>query len=83
MGGFLKFVAAIYLIFVWVVAILSMGNASSYAGSPLAVFVIAVGLSVPAAIMFGFGQIIEGVAEMNAHLAVIREFFESGRPSGK
>ena len=66
MGIFLQIVSAIYLVLVWLAAIMTLRDPAPLAstvGDAAGVFtvMIAVLLSIPAAILFGFGQIVSDI----------------------
>lgn len=70
MATFLKVVAVIYLLCVWGLFFLITGNARELQLLPVlpgllpVSFFIAIGLSVPAAVLYAFGQIVDDVRAM-------------------
>ena len=68
MGIFLKIVSGVYLAFVWLIFALTLKNLGAVsstlggdAAAQVIAFMIAVGLSIPAAVLFGFGQIVSDI----------------------
>jgi hypothetical protein len=89
MAIFLKIVSGVYLAFVWLVFFMTLSaptplNASyGSAGANVIVFMIAIGLSIPAVALFAFGQVVGDVRVMrnNArlqsyHLKAMRAYYE-------
>jgi di/tricarboxylate transporter len=90
MAAFLKIVSGIYLICIWLVLALFTGvhvstldDSLGGAGVKLFGFLVAVVLSIPAAAMFGFAQIISDVRALRdqtriqgQHLAAMRRYYE-------
>jgi len=68
MAGFIKFVSGLYLLLVWgiaaVILIARPGPTPLPAGGELIVLLIAVALALPAAVLFGFGQLVGDVRQM-------------------
>jgi hypothetical protein len=88
MGGamayFLKVVSGLYLLLVWVgfVATVALAPAPDTYSGPLALL-IALGASIPAAVLFAFAQIVEDVRSMrnnlrlqSDHLRAMRNYYE-------
>ena len=84
MSVFLKIVSGLYLAFIWLVFALvvylptSAGQYSHQVIVSLA-FLIAIALSVPAAILFAFAQIVGDIRVMREHLRVMRTYYEPAR----
>lgn len=91
MAFFLKAVSGLYLILVWAGVALALGKppaplANTVGGGGLSTFFIllfAVSASIPAAIMFGFAQIVEDVRAIRKsaktqteHLTAMRRYYE-------
>lgn len=93
MAAFLKIVSGVYLAFVWLAFFLALSAPqlpSSYgplgsgnAGVHVLMFLIAVGLSIPAVALFAFGQVVGDVritrnyARTQAeHLQAMRRYYE-------
>jgi hypothetical protein len=92
MAAFLKIVSGLYLVIVWlafagVTSTTTPLNASVGSdGVKILAFLCAVGLSIPAAVLFGFAQIVGDIRIMrnNArlqgeHLAAMRRYYEPTR----
>jgi hypothetical protein len=88
MATFLKIVSGVYLVLVWLAF---AGTFAGYHGpeslgnnaTHILAFFIAVGLSIPAAILFGFAQVVGDVRVMRNcavrqvnHLAAMRRYYE-------
>src|SRR5262245_17023653 len=78
MATFLKIVSVIYLIVVWI----SFAVAVGIAGKPpmsaapfmnILAFLIAVSLSIPAAVLFAFAQVVEDVRSMRTNIRTVAE----------
>ncbi len=87
MAGFLKVISAIYLIIVWlfvaVAAMLpSIGGAAGIAHGLSFILAILSGivLSIPAAALYAFAQVVEDVRSTRNHLAAMRRYYEPGAP---
>ncbi|KRR07682.1 hypothetical protein [Bradyrhizobium valentinum] len=89
MAIFLKIVSGVYLAFVWLVLFLTLSvptplNASvASAGASVIVFMIAIGLSIPAVALFAFGQVVGDVRILrnnarlqSEHLKAMRAYYE-------
>lgn len=91
MAFFLKAVSGLYLILIWACVAIALSvptpPLTSAAGSgdlaKLAVLLIAISLSIPAAILFAFAQIVEDVRAMRKsaktqaeHLTAMRRYYE-------
>jgi hypothetical protein len=90
MATFLKIVSGFYLILVWLVFAAAISASSpplndsiGMQAAKFVVFLIAVGLSIPAAVLFGFAQIVGDIRAMrnNArvqleHLKAVRRYYE-------
>lgn len=87
MANFLKVVSGIYLIFVWLVFVLMATTpaANAYVGSggSIIAFAAAIGLSIPAAIIYAFGQIVGDIRQMRDdarvslnNIRVMRRYYE-------
>lgn len=85
MAKFLKFVSGFYLLFVWLIFVMSLATpvAGAYAGGPFLAFLMAIGLSIPAAVLFAFGQIVGDIRQMRDdtrtslnNLRVMRRYYE-------
>jgi len=84
MANFLKIVSGLYLLLVWVgfVATVALAPAPEVYSGPLALL-IALGASIPAAVLFAFAQIVEDVRSMrnnlrlqSDHLKAMRNYYE-------
>jgi hypothetical protein len=84
MANFLKVVSGLYLLLVWIgfVATVALAPAPNVYSGPLA-FLIALGASIPAAVLFAFAQIVEDVRSMrnnlrlqSDHLKAMRNYYE-------
>jgi hypothetical protein len=84
MANFLKIVSGLYLLLVWVgfIAAVVFAPAPNVYNGPLA-FLIALGASIPAAVLFAFAQIVEDVRSMrnnlrfqSDHLREMRNYYE-------
>jgi hypothetical protein len=84
MANFLKIVSGLYLLLVWVgfVAAVVLAPAPDAYSGPLALL-IALGASIPAAVLFAFAQIVEDVRSMrnnlrlqSDHLRAMRNYYE-------
>jgi hypothetical protein len=90
---FLKAVSGTYLFFVWLTAVVVITHPSpidatvgGHAAANLLTVLIAISLSIPAAIMFGFAQIVADIriirnhAQMQSdHLTAMRRYYEPER----
>ena len=93
MAIFLKAVSGFYLILIWVGVVAAWSKPTPLAGTVgtgdaanFLVLLIAVSLSIPAAILFGFAQIVEDVRAMrklaktqNESLTAMRRYYEPAR----
>jgi len=95
MALFLKAVSGLYLILIWLVVALVFaspvpalaGTVGSDGLAKAILLLVAVGLSIPAAVLFGFAQIVGDVRTMrslaksqNDHLTAMRRYYE---PQGR
>ncbi len=91
MALFLKAISGLYLILIWASVAMALSKATPpFAGAlgggeaaNLLILLVAVALSIPAAILFGFAQIVEDVRAMrkfaksqNDHLTAMRRYYE-------
>jgi len=88
MAAFLKIVSGVYLALIWFVfafAVSHPNDTGPYNHDAVVVvaFVIAIGLSIPAAVLFAFGQVVgdvrimrSHVRQQNEHLRAIRAYYE-------
>jgi len=92
MAIFLKTVSGIYLFCVWLAFALMMAVPTPLAytagatNSKVIAFMIAIGLSIPAAVLFGFAQIVGDIRIMRdsselqrEHLEAMRRYYEPQR----
>lgn len=92
MAGFLKFVSVVYLVLVWLIAALIL-TGSIFTPTPAFggwIFIFRIGvimsagvLSIPAAALYGFGQIVGDVRQMRDdarltlnNIRVVRRYYE-------
>jgi hypothetical protein len=85
MANFLKVVSGFYLVFVWLIfaAMLAMPSGRAYVGTPIIAFLAAVAASIPAAVLFAFGQVVGDIRQMRDdtrtslnNLRVMRRYYE-------
>jgi tetrahydromethanopterin S-methyltransferase subunit C len=92
MAVFLKIVSGVYLAFVWLVFALAVSRPTPLSASvgpeagQVLTFLIAISLSIPAAVLFAFGQIVGDVRIMrnhariqSDHLSAMRLYYEPAR----
>jgi hypothetical protein len=85
MAAFLKIVSGVYLAFIWLVFFLAASrptplNASlGTDGAHIITFMIAIGLSIPAAALFAFGQVVGDVRVMRNHARIQSEHLQAMR----
>ena len=87
MGLFLKIVSVVYLALVWsgFVMALRMPTPTPLTGYgdeafKVLLFLGAIGLSLPAAVLFGFGQIVADVRNIRRDIGAMRRYYE---PDGR
>jgi hypothetical protein len=81
MATFLKIVSGLYLLFVWFTCFIALTQPFAYAGGPgghILILLIGVVLSIPAAVLFAFGQIVGDVRVMKDHLRAMRAYYDPG-----
>lgn len=82
MAGFLKAIAVLYLILVWGFFALAVFAVTFAKIDPAAqfgaiyVFIGCVVSSIPAALIYAFGKVVEDVHAMRDHLAAMRRYYE-------
>jgi K+-transporting ATPase A subunit len=84
MATFLRVIAFIYLAAIWLTFFTAVSIATSTNPNPLLstlFFLIAILLSVPAAILYAFGQLVSYARRTAEHLAVMRSLFEQRGPA--
>ena len=82
MAGFLKAIAVVYLVLVWcffafavfAVTIAKIDTAAQFGA--IYVFIGCVVASIPAALIYAFGNVVEDVSEVREHLAAMRRYYE-------
>ena len=92
MAVFLKIVSGVYLAFIWLAFALAASRPTPLSASVgtdaghLLTFLIAIVLSIPAAVLFAFGQIVGDVRIMrnhsrmqSDHLRAMRSYYEPGQ----
>lgn len=86
MATFLKIVSGLYLVFVWLMVSLTIKNVGMAGVSDptlyqLLIFVIGIGLTIPAALIFAFGRLVEDARFIRIHLAAMRKYYEPSQNS--
>lgn len=86
MSIFLKIVSGIYLLMVWAAFLIALtmrdtqlpiwGSNDLGSSAPVAAFFICLGFSIPAAVLYAFGQIVGDVRASRNHLEAMRRYYE-------
>lgn len=96
MAMFLKIVSVLYLAFVWLAFFLAFKEINPLQPmmatdeAKIIAFLIAVGLSIPAAVLYAFGQLVGDMRTtrnyarlQNEHLKAMRSYYETQRTAGR
>lgn len=78
MSVFLKVVAGLYLLVIWLVLAVPFppDNIVGATGARAIIILIAVTLSLPAVVIYAFGQVVSDVRQMREHLKAMRRYYE-------
>lgn len=87
MSLFLKIVSGIYLLLIWLIFLIvvlvtpgtrlpTFGYDDIGTGAPLVFFFICLSLSIPAAVLYAFGQIVGDIRASRNHLEAMRAYYE-------
>ncbi len=80
MALFLKIVSGIYFALIWLFAAFALAMPTSELGLSIwhkpAIVIVAATLTLPAAALYAFGQVVGDVRKVRQHLAAMRHYYD-------